>query len=920
MKKWIFTSFLIFQIILAFGQNSSGLYGIIFDSKTQKPVQSVVVSIQNTLLTELTDAEGKFSFDALAQGSQLVLVKSQGYQEQLLQVQIVESERLNLGTIYLENDISQEKQAEIINLLESDLVDETGGSENTNSLLQSSRDIFLQTAAFNFGAARFSVRGLDSKYANVMINGISMNRVFDGRPQYSNWGGLNDATRNQEFTNGSSPSDYAFGGVGGTQEINTRASIYRPGTRISFMSTNTNYSFRVMGTTASGMDKNGWAYVFSAGRRWAQEGYFEGTSYDANSTFFGVEKKINDRHSLNFTAFYAQNKRGKNSPNTKEQTDLTGKKYNSYWGFQEDEKRNSREKRIEEPLFLLTHYWKLNSNTNWNTTLSHQFGEIGNSRIEYSKADNPDPTYYQKLPSYYANLFDNYVYQGNSPENIIKASQTKESFLANKQLNWNEMYRINKQTLANGSRYVLFEDRNDEKNTQINTNLSSQLSENILLTVGVNYLSSKTMNFKNMLDLLGGDFFKDISTFGRGDQQQSDLNNLDRTLGVNERYGYNYNMDVSRLEAFTQFKFVYKKTDFYLAQTFTSSSYQREGLYKNGYYPNNSFGKSEKVNFDTFGFKGGLTYKITGRNFIDFNGIYMTKAPSSKEVFSNARVNNTITDDITNETIKSVDCSYILKAPSFKARFTGYFSEIQNSNDISFYYADAVNSSGDGAFVSEVTTGLNKRNKGIEAGLEYQLTSTFKVTAVVAYGDYRIANNPNIKLFYDSSASFIDYGETNLSGLRQAGMPQQAYSFGLEYRDPKYWWIGANANFLSNNYLDVASILRTDNFYLNDDNANIAIDQSLAKKYLKQEKFDSFYLFNLVGGKSWKIDKYYLGLFAIINNVLNQTYKTGGFEQARNATYRQVFEDNQSNGPSAFGPKYFYGYGRTFMVNFYVSF
>ncbi len=920
MKKLTFTVFFILQIVLGFGQSDAGVIGIIVDSKTQTPLQSVVVSIQNTLFTQITDAEGKFLFSTVNSGTQLIRIKSQGYKEQLLRIEIVESTMLNLGTIYFENDISQEKQSELISLSETDLEDDTSGSENTSSLLQSSRDIFLQAAAFNFGAARFSVRGLDSKYANVMINGISMNRIADGRPQYSNWGGLNDATRNQEFTNGSSPSDYIFGGVGGTQEINTRASVYRPGTRISFLSTNTNYSYRMMGTTASGMDKNGWAYVFSAGKRWAQNGYFEGTNYDAASSFFSVEKKINDKHSLNFTAIYAQNKRAKNSPNTLEQSDLVGVKYNSYWGFQEGEKRNSRVKRIEEPLFLLTHYWKVNSNTNWNTTLSHQFGKIGNSRIDYTKADNPDPTYYRKLPSFYTNLFANGIYVGNTPENIIKATQTKENFQENKQLNWAEMYRINNESLANGSRFVLYEDRNDESSTQINTNVSSQLSDNILLTAAVNYSSSKTKNFKNMLDLLGGDFFKDSSTFGRGDQQQSDLNNFDRTVGVGEQYGYNYRMDVSKLDAFTQFKFVYKKIDFYLAQTFTSSSYQREGFYKNGYYPNNSFGKSQKVTFDTFGFKGGFTYKISGRNFIDFNGIYMTKAPSSKEVFSNARVNNAVTDAVTAETIKSVDMSYILKAPNFKARFTGYFSEILNATEINFYYADVIGNDGNGVFVSEAITGMNKRNKGIETGLEYQLTSTFKITAVAAYGDYRIANNPNLKLSNDVSVSIEDYGETKLSGLRQAGMPQQAYSFGVEYRDPKYWWIGANANYLASNYLDVSSILRTTNFYSDNDNDFTPKDLALADSYLKQEKFHSFYLFNLVGGKSWKIDNYSLGFFAIVNNVLNQTYKTGGFEQSRNATYRQVFEDHQSNGPSVFAPKYFYGYGRTFMVNFYFSF
>jgi hypothetical protein len=62
---------------------------------------------------------------------------------------------------------------------------------------------------------------------------------------------------------GSAPSDYTFGGILGTQEINTRASIYRKGTRISFSGTNTNYSWRMMGTHASGMNKDGWAFVVS---------------------------------------------------------------------------------------------------------------------------------------------------------------------------------------------------------------------------------------------------------------------------------------------------------------------------------------------------------------------------------------------------------------------------------------------------------------------------------------------------------------------------------------------------------------------------------------------------------------------------------------------------------------------------------
>ena len=571
-------------------------------------------------------------------------------------------------------------------------------------------------------------------------------------------------------------------------------------------------------------------------------------------------------------------------------------------------------------MFMLTHYWKVNPKTNLNTTVSYQIGQIGNSRLDYTKSNNPDPTYYGKLPSFYTNYFDNNNnYIGNTPAYIAKANDQKALFLANKQLDWKDIYRINNENIDNGSRIVLYEDRTDENIATFNTRLNSQLSDNVIMIAGGNYLNSRTKNFKNMLDLLGGTYFADKSTFGIGDQQYSDLNNPNRTLGVRDHYGYNYNIDVTKLDAFTQFKFTYNKVDFYLAQSFSRSSYQRDGLYKNGYYPNSSYGKSDKINFDNFGFKGGMTYKITGRNFIDLNAIYMSKAPNSKDVFPNARVNNDITPSITNETIKGVDLGYIIKAPKLKARFTGYFSETLNSTDINFYYADAVG--GEGAFVSEVVTGINKKNRGIEAGLEYQITSTIKVTGVAAYGEYTITNNPNVTVTDDASATTTALGKANFTGLKQSGMPQQAYSFGVEYRDPKFWWIGANANYIADNYLDVSAIRRTSNYYdYNVDTNYRTVDQTLADGYLRQEKFDAFYLCNLVGGKSWRIGDKTLGLFANINNVFDISYKTGGFEQSRDSNYTKDYEDHQSGSYSKFAPKYFYGYGRTYMVNVYLTF
>ena len=922
MKKLVLSTLLVLQAVFVFAQQNPALTGKVIDSKSQKPLQNVVATIQSTNQSSLTDFDGNFKFGTLPQGEQILIIKTVGYIQQTFVIEPNSGESIDLGIILLEEDITSEQQLSLVTITENDLGDDNSGSESTSGLLQATRDVYQQAAAFNWGLARFRIRGLDNEYGVTMINGISMNKLYDGRPQWSNWGGLNDATRNQEFTMGSAPSDYTFGSALGTQEINTRASFYRPGTRISMSGTNTNYSWRTMGTHASGMNKQGWAFVVSASRRWAQEGYFEGTDYAANSLFASVEKKINDKHSLNLTAIYAQNSRGKNSPNTQEVNDLMGIKYNSYWGWQDGKKRNSRDKDVEEPIVMLSHYWKITEKTTLNTNVAFQTGSIGNSRLDYQLGNNPDPTYYRNLPSYYNNLGD-----------ATGAAAAETFFLNNSQINWNAMYIANQNSAFPGrSVYVLYEDRTDDNQLSANSIINSSISENVSLTAAANFRKLRSHNHQNLLDLLGGQYFLDIDPFYTGDASQSDLNNPNRQIGENESYGYNYLLHALTFDGFTQFKFTYDKADFYLAQSFSRTEYQREGLYRNGIYADNSYGKGESVTFENFGFKGGLTYKLNGRNYFDFNGLYQTKAPSLRNSFSNARMNNVITPDLTNEKIVSADASYILRAPKFKARLTGFYSKIQDATEISFFYGEGIGSDTGGdedTFVSEIVTGIDKQNMGAELGLEYQITSTIKATVAASYGQYIYSDNAKLKTNDDALAaagnnSLTDFGTVYIKNYHQPGMPQTAASFGLEYRDPNFWWVGANINYLANSYIDVASILRTDNFSIDGntgDNYSGATPETV-RDILKQEKFDSFALLNLTGGKSWRISKANrntVGFFASINNVLDVEYKTGGFEQSRKATFPDL-QGDLANGTPSFGPKYFYGYGRTYFVNFYINF
>lgn len=932
------------QISVLFAQKETVILGKIIDSKSQKPLVSVIVSFQNTNEMQLSSADGKFQFKTELQGNQLLLIHSQDYKDKLITVPILEENSIDLGTIPLEGNDEINEYANAISILDTDLGEDNSSSQNSSGLLQASKDAFQQAAAFNWGQARFKVRGLDNQYAVLMINGISMNKIYDGRPQWGDWGGINDVLRNQETTIGTYSSDYAFGGILGVQEISTQASTYRKGTRISFSGTNTNYRGRIMVTHASGRNEKGWAFVISAGKRYATEGYFAGTTYDANSVFASIEKKFNDRNSINFTAFYTPNYRGKNSPNTDEVTALTSNKYNSYWGFQNGQKRNSKVKTIEEPVLMLTDYFQINAKTKLNLGALYQFGKVGNSNIDFQHANSPNPTYYRKMPSYFSSLYakDEGELSGAFTPDLSNAEQSKTLFLSQPQLDWEAMYQANQNPIvdSNGtitgfepaqSNYILYEDRTDDKTLAFNALIIAEIADNIRLNAGASFHKVQSHNYQNVLDLLGGLYFEDIDAFYKDNQAQSDLNNPNRQVKVGDTYGYNFNLFTTRFNGFTQFQFRYKKIDFYLAQEFSSSTYQREGLYKNGIYPTTSFGKSPILHFENFGFKGGLTWKLSGKQTFVFNASHASKSPNLKAVFPNSRLNNSIVNGIENENNSSIDASYSYRAPKLKMRFTSYFSQINNATENSFFYAEGIFDNGAGtnstnAFVSQTVTHLNKKNWGTELSVDYQINPTLKTTLAIGFGEYIYSNNPNVTITNDAKASIentnpiADFGIASLKNYRQAGTPQQAYSFGLEYRNPKYWWLGANGNYLAKNYIDISPIARTSTFFINPASGFPFPEatEERGKELLLQEELAPVLLLNVVGGKSWRIFKKNLNLFFSITNLLDSSFKTGGYEQARNANFRQRNQDVSSGTPN-FGNSYFYGYGRTYFVSLSIN-
>ncbi len=903
--------------------------GSVKDATSFQPILNVEVTLEDSVLSTLSDVQGEFSFSVnVPLGEQILKISKPGYVTKRFPILVNEGDIVDITDMILERDLAQSQDLFTITLSDDELDNDASASDNITGLLSSSLDVFQRTAAFEFGQSFFRLRGLDSENGSVLINGISMNKHYSGRPQWSNWGGLNDVMRNQELTSGLSPSNYNFGGVLGSANINVRASKARAGKRITYSSSNRSYTNRLMATYASGLLENNWAYVISLGRRWGDEGYQDATIYDANSFFLSVEKRLNEKHSLNFTGVYAPNRRGKSSPNTQEVYNLKDIKYNEYWGWQNGKKRNSRMKEVEEPIFMLNHFWDITTKTSINTNIAYQFGKLSNSRLDNNGTDlvngfpegggaNPSPTYYQKLPSYF---------ERNFPDNLGFAYLALKAFQKNGQIDWNALYVANISNAQAGGNavYALYEDRVDDNQFTFNTILNTELNDYTVFNASVNYQRLKSENFAQVLDLFGAKTYLDIDQFATDiDEAQNDLLHPNRLVEEGDTFKYNYNLYASVLSAYAQAQFTYNKFDYYIAGSATQTQYQREGIFQNGAFPDASLGKGEKLNFTGFGAKGGITCKLSGKHLLLANVGYISKAPSLKNTYSNSRENHNIVPNIKEEKILSTDASYIFRSPIVKAKLTGYYTKIKDANEISFFFADGIG--GDNvAFVQEILQGVDKQHIGAELGVEAQVTPTIKLKGVAAFGQYTYANNPNLYLTTEADqesveAGFVngfkDFGQSNLKNYKIAAGPHRAYSVGFEYRDPEFWWCGATANIFTHTYIDISPLTRSSNFTTDfDGNVFNDYNEALARELLKQERFDDYMVVNFVGGKSWKIGNKYVSIFASVNNLLNKEFKTGGFEQGRNANYRELRNDKALDTP-VFGSKYWYGRGTTYFLN-----
>lgn len=900
----------------AFAQDG-GIKGRVVSRAGRVALDNVKITMTPGDVTTVSDERGNFFFEEIPSGEYSLLFEAAEFEPQNIAVRVGNMMR-DINTVILVPAIPQQTLDDAIFAeFDTETMDD---AQSTPTSLSASKDIFNNIASYKFSEMRFNVRGYDSQYQDVYMNGIQLNDALTGYTPWSLWSGLNDATRNQEVTSGLRSSEFGLGGIGGTTNINTSPSQMRKGLRASLVNGNSMYRFRAMVTYASGYQDNGWSYAFSVSTRQGGNSYVHGVYYNAYGYFAAVEKAFNSRHRLSLSLLGAPTERGAQQASTQEAYDLVGNNYyNPNWGWQSGDRRNARVRLYHEPIVMLNYKFDITDRSRLEVATSLRFGQNGYSALTWYAGPDPRPDYYRNLPSYFT-----------QKKNYSQAAWQYEYWRANtgniRHIQWDDLYNNNYNGEENpvygaGHRsYSMVEERHtDQLDWNFYTQFSHIFRNNSKIFGGVNLRRNRTEYYSEVKDLLGGNYWVDVDKFAERDlpsdvtAYQNNLDYYDRfhhahAAKVGDKYGYDYYANVVAARAWLQYNIAFGGFDMTLGAEAGHSSLWRHGLWRKGLFPNNSQGDSETQNYWTYRFKGNFAYKFNAAHSLEANVAYMQDAPHFQAAFISPRTRNSATPGVDPEKVFGADASYNLRLGDLRARLSGFYTKITDQTKVISYYDDVFNT-----FDNFAMSGIDKQYFGLEFAASIPLYRGLSLNGAISWGQYTYDSNPNYTLVRDNSGIVESQGKVYWKNFRVESTPQTAMNVGLSYRSNNNIYLSADFNYYNNMYLSMSPVYRTD-YAL-----TAGMSDAEIRSLRQQEKFNSAYTLNASIGKNWYIHRIYtLGFSLEVKNILNnQDIRTGGYEQTR---LTELTDDRTVKGYEAFDSKYFYMFGTTYYLNIYFRF
>jgi len=711
-----------------------------------------------------TDFDGKFSLNTTS-NSGILVVSFIGYKT--VEVSF-SSTKSNVGAIQLEEGGStldeiiitstsfaiDRKTPVAVSTIKAADIERKLGTQEFPEVLKSTPGVYATKSGGGFGDGRINLRGFNSENVAVMINGVPVNDMENGRVYWSNWAGLSDVTSAMQVQRGLGAAKVAVPSIGGTINILSKTSDVNKGGNVVASTGNNGYQ-KYGFTLSTGLMENGLAATVSFAKI-SGEGYIEGTQFEGTNYFINFSKEINKNHKLSFTSFGAPQRHGQRQNMSTVSTYRNaeaGNQFNPDWGYKDGQVTHIEDNFYHKSQTSLNHYWTINDNTSLSTAAYVSYGTGGGGGTAGTNRD----------------LFGVRLGGADQPVDL------------------DNIVEINRANGALGSEAILRASRNDHEWYGLLSTFKTNLTDELTFIGGLDVRTYTGKHFREVTDLLGGDYYLD----------NNNVNNPNAALVVGDKMGYNNDGEVGWLGFFGQLEYGTENFDAFVSSSIQKTSYQRIEyfLYDLSTEAGRDLATSEKIKLDGYSIKGGANFRLDDVQNVFANIGYFERPAAFNAVF-NGFNNTKINRDAENEKVFSLELGYGVRAEKFAANVNVYRTQW---NDRTFTRNVRATEPGAEDYTANLL-GVNALHQGIEFDFTYKPSNDLNFSGMLSLGDWKWDNNLEDVPVFNEDQEEVTTLSLPIKGLKVSNAAQTTAALGMLY---KFWdktSITVDYNYFANLY------------------------------------------------------------------------------------------------------------------------
>jgi len=898
LKKSILSAFI---ILLSFCASlaQGTLTGFVVDDEFDEPLEKAVVTIPGTLISVLTDQQGKFTMKMVA-GDYLLEVNYPGYFSKKYNMSVYKEITTPMFIIKLKaNKVGRAEQRRItshenkrqfpqnIEDFSTWQITEQTGHQEFNELIKTIPSATYTSNGSGFSDSEIGFRGNNSNRTTYTLNGILLNNPETGRVGSAMLSGLTDWAGQIQVVSGQAANLQSRTNAGGLINILSFVPHEKAGAEV--LAVYGNHGFlKTSATVYSGLSKKGLSSSVQISKT-SGNGLAQNTDFKQYGFFLNIQKEYNQMHTVTFNLYGTVQQHDQNASDSIGAYNLYGTKYNQLGGYLNNKPMSWSTNYARSPLISLTHFWRPRIKTYITTQIYAQFNRSaqlfpGKSPTEVIPRDTVGLISFDKITNWNIGLNVSELGAVRLPDANGKYVNTERSGIS---------------TLAAIDR---------ENRFGLRSVLIHNFNKKLHLNVGFDLEQYHASHFGAVTNLLGADSYTSYSDVNRPDGfvvENKFIPGFFKSYNSSDKTAYFYESNIQ--SGGLSLRINYQTSRFY--------------WYFEGSASLQNFGRTDHFNYlttdtvkqPTFNlFPGGRAQTGLSVNFWKYHSVHLRVSYGSHQpLFQNLFPfgNNQKNDQITNEQVFDTEFGYTIFSRKLKIEASAYQSMVFNRSIVGLANLNSYNSYG-------LVNGLEELHRGIELKTSYKITGNIQLNLNTSLGDWKYTKNVKVQN-YDSNNLLKSENELALKNVQIPNAPQFTIYAEAEWRWAHNFYVRLNyyradqlyAPFLISNfrlnYSMAEPIYEAVNVSGSKSNAytNKQINLPFVLSDSKQWKLPASQLLGISGNYLRKIRKLLtINFFFGVNNLLDTEY----IEQS--AT-------NLSEGnPHYTANQVYYGTGRTWFT------